>query len=297
MTTTAAAISRKIGPALTAHGMRKGAANGWTTRQDGGAVDITLNYSSRDRDEAALDVIREALGDAYEVEFIPVLAEYDHLPKALNGCAVASVRKTTTPATQEAPVTETPAPEPAEAQEAQEAPQEPAHAPASVWATTQDGKRVEVAYIPNGDPARVAHFLAAARAVPTYSDVSTEEAPAAFDITVEQGATDTTEHREALAAARHTPQERPVSTKQTRQGEIVAVRRTTQPVYTGTNGSTLTGHRIWATAVVRITDDGPDKGRHVTVHMDPEEMLTWAQRMIEAAGETQAMRDDIGHTP
>jgi hypothetical protein len=57
-------------------------------------------------------------------------------------------------------------------------PQEAAHAPASVWVTTQGGERIEYAHIPNGDPARIAHFLDAARAVPTYRDASTEEAPA-----------------------------------------------------------------------------------------------------------------------
>lgn len=246
--TTASAISRKIGPALTAHNMRKGADNGWTTRQDGSAVDITLNYPSSDRDEAALDVIREALGDAYTIEYIPVLAEYDHLPKALHGCAIASVRKTRPAATQEAPAM----PETTEAADitvapgttvtftlrgeqltgavesagplraatiarrtAPAAPQgladwerdllatadslptaegEPSadqniaegddpqgpldadHAPASVWVTTEAGERIEYAYIPNGDPQRVGHFLAAARAVPTFRDVSTQQA-------------------------------------------------------------------------------------------------------------------------
>lgn len=52
-------------------------------------------------------------------------------------------------------------------------PQEAAHAPASVWVTTEAGERVEYAHVPNGDPARVAHYLAAARAVPTYRDVAT----------------------------------------------------------------------------------------------------------------------------
>jgi hypothetical protein len=56
---------------------------------------------------------------------------------------------------------------------AQEGPQEAAHAPASVWVTTGAGVRIEYAHVPNGDPARVAHFLADARAVPTYRDVST----------------------------------------------------------------------------------------------------------------------------
>ncbi|MCX4799618.1 hypothetical protein OG497_37825 [Streptomyces sp. NBC_01242] len=87
-----------------------------------------------------------------------------------------------------------------------------------------------------------------------------------------------------------------MSAKQSRHGEIVAVRRTTEPVYTGPHGNTMTGQRVWTTAVVRITDDGPDHGRHVQVDMDPEEALTWAQRMIDAAGQTQEMRNDVGHT-
>jgi hypothetical protein len=102
--TTAAAISRKIGPALAAHGMRKAAYNGWTARQDGGVVDITLNYSDSDKDLAALDVIRETLGDAYTIEYTPVLGSYDHLPKAFHGCAVATVRKAA-PKTPKAPAT------------------------------------------------------------------------------------------------------------------------------------------------------------------------------------------------
>jgi hypothetical protein len=44
---------------------------------------------------------------------------------------------------------------------------------ASVYVTTEAGERIEYAHIPNGDPARVAHFLGAARAVPTFRDAST----------------------------------------------------------------------------------------------------------------------------
>jgi hypothetical protein len=44
---------------------------------------------------------------------------------------------------------------------------------ASVYVTTEAGERIEYAHIPNGDPERVAHFLAAARSVPSFRDVST----------------------------------------------------------------------------------------------------------------------------
>jgi hypothetical protein len=87
-----------------------------------------------------------------------------------------------------------------------------------------------------------------------------------------------------------------MSVKKSRAGQIVATRQTTEPVYTGPNGNTLTGHRVWTTLTVRITDPGPDRGRHVKVHMDPEEALTWAQRLIDAAGEAQRTREDTGHT-
>lgn len=50
--------------------------------------------------------------------------------------------------------------------------QEASPAPASVYVTTEAGERIEYAHIPNGDPARVADFLSAARAVPTFRDVS-----------------------------------------------------------------------------------------------------------------------------
>jgi hypothetical protein len=43
---------------------------------------------------------------------------------------------------------------------------------ASVYVTTEAGERIEYAHIPNGDPARVADFLSAARDVPTFRDVS-----------------------------------------------------------------------------------------------------------------------------
>jgi hypothetical protein len=87
-----------------------------------------------------------------------------------------------------------------------------------------------------------------------------------------------------------------MSAKQSRHGEIAAIRRTTEPVYTGANGNTLTGQRVWTTATVRITDDGPDLGRLVQINMDPEEALTWAQRLIDAAAATQELRNDVGHT-
>ncbi|MEU9405530.1 hypothetical protein AB0E08_07485 [Streptomyces sp. NPDC048281] len=60
---------------------------------------------------------------------------------------------------------------------AQGDPQEPAHAPTSVWVTTQGGERIEYAHIPNGDPARIEHFLTEARTVPTFTNISTEEHP------------------------------------------------------------------------------------------------------------------------
>ncbi|MFI0967136.1 hypothetical protein ACH4S8_37980 [Streptomyces sp. NPDC021080] len=56
-----------------------------------------------------------------------------------------------------------------------QAPQAPAEGPVSVWATTADGERIEFAHIPNGDPARVAAFLADARSAGTFTDVSTQE--------------------------------------------------------------------------------------------------------------------------
>jgi hypothetical protein len=84
-----------------------------------------------------------------------------------------------------------------------------------------------------------------------------------------------------------------VNTKQSRTGQIVGIRRTTEPVY---EGSTLTGQRVWTTITTRITDEGTDLDRLVHTKMDPEEALTWAQRLIDAAGQTQAMRNDVGHT-
>ncbi|MFI0967135.1 hypothetical protein ACH4S8_37975 [Streptomyces sp. NPDC021080] len=84
-----------------------------------------------------------------------------------------------------------------------------------------------------------------------------------------------------------------MSSKQSRAGEIVAVRRTTEPIY---QGHALTGQYVWTTATVRIIDEGPEHGRLVQVHMDPEEALTWAQRLIDAAGQTQDTRADVGHT-
>lgn len=46
-------------------------------------------------------------------------------------------------------------------------------APVTVYVTTEDGERIEYAHVPNGDAARVARFLDAARAVPHFRDVST----------------------------------------------------------------------------------------------------------------------------
>lgn len=84
-----------------------------------------------------------------------------------------------------------------------------------------------------------------------------------------------------------------MSSKQSRTTEVVAVRRTIEPVHTG---NTLTGSRIWTTLTTRITTPGPDHGRLVHTHMDPEQALIWAQKIIDTAGETQTMRADIGHT-
>jgi hypothetical protein len=50
---------------------------------------------------------------------------------------------------------------------------EPATAPVTVWVTTGSGERINYAHVPNGDPARVAAFMDAARAVPHFRDVST----------------------------------------------------------------------------------------------------------------------------
>jgi hypothetical protein len=46
-------------------------------------------------------------------------------------------------------------------------------APVTVWATTESGERINYAHVPNGDPDRVARFLADARAVPHFRNVST----------------------------------------------------------------------------------------------------------------------------
>lgn len=50
-------------------------------------------------------------------------------------------------------------------------------APVSIMVTTATGERIEYAYIPNGDPARVALFLADAQSVPNFSNVAAESAP------------------------------------------------------------------------------------------------------------------------
>ncbi|MFD8648688.1 hypothetical protein [Streptomyces mirabilis] len=84
-----------------------------------------------------------------------------------------------------------------------------------------------------------------------------------------------------------------MTAKQSRNGQIVSIRRTTEPVY---EGNTVTGQSVWTTVTTRITDDGPDLNRLVHTRMDPEEALTWAQRLIDTAGTTQDMRDDVGHT-
>jgi hypothetical protein len=49
----------------------------------------------------------------------------------------------------------------------------PVPAPVTVWVTTASGDRINYAHVPNGDPARVAAFLADADAVPHYRDAST----------------------------------------------------------------------------------------------------------------------------
>jgi hypothetical protein len=58
-------------------------------------------------------------------------------------------------------------------EEPQEDGQEAAPAPVTVWVTTESGERINYAHVPNGDPARVALFLDAARAVPHFRDAST----------------------------------------------------------------------------------------------------------------------------
>ncbi|MFF7198298.1 hypothetical protein ACFZAM_31900 [Streptomyces sp. NPDC008079] len=84
-----------------------------------------------------------------------------------------------------------------------------------------------------------------------------------------------------------------MSSKQSRNAEIVGIRRTTEPVYTG---YTMTGTRIWTTVTARITSDGPDDGRLVHINLDPEQAMIYAQQMITAAGATHQMRTDVGHT-
>ncbi|MGA5598341.1 hypothetical protein ACPCSE_29325 [Streptomyces cellulosae] len=84
-----------------------------------------------------------------------------------------------------------------------------------------------------------------------------------------------------------------MSAKQSRHGEIVAIRTATEPV---TTGNTHTGTRVWTTVTTRITTPGPDEGRLVHTRMDPEEAITWAQRLIDVAGQTQEQRADFGHT-
>lgn len=84
-----------------------------------------------------------------------------------------------------------------------------------------------------------------------------------------------------------------MSGKQSRNAEIVAVRRTTEPVRTG---NTTTGMQIWTTITARITDEGPDGGRLIHIKLDPEQAMIHAQQLLDVAGETQEMRDDVGHT-
>lgn len=85
-----------------------------------------------------------------------------------------------------------------------------------------------------------------------------------------------------------------MSVMKSRKGKIVAVRSSLENVREGNQD---VGTRVWAQAAVQITTDGPDKGRLVFVDMDPEEALTWAQKLIDAAGETLDRRDHFGHTP
>lgn len=84
-----------------------------------------------------------------------------------------------------------------------------------------------------------------------------------------------------------------MSVMKSRKGKLVAVRSRLENVREGNRD---VGTRVWATATVEITTDGPDKGRLVLIDMDPEEALTWSQKMIDAAGETLDRRDHFGHS-
>lgn len=84
-----------------------------------------------------------------------------------------------------------------------------------------------------------------------------------------------------------------MSVMKSRKGQVVAVRSTLENIREGNRD---VGTRVWARTAVEITDDGPDKGRLVFIDMDPEEALTWAQKLIDAAGETLDRRNYFGHS-
>lgn len=83
-----------------------------------------------------------------------------------------------------------------------------------------------------------------------------------------------------------------MSVMKSRKGRLVAVRKHTEPVR---KDNTVVGMRTWVGATIEITTDGPDKTRLVHVDMDPEEALTWSQKLIDVAGEVQHMREDVPH--
>lgn len=83
-----------------------------------------------------------------------------------------------------------------------------------------------------------------------------------------------------------------MSVMKSRKGKLVAVRRHMEDIR---RDNASVGTRVWVTATVEITTDGPDKTRLVHVDMDPEEALTWSQKMMDVAGEVQGMRAEFPH--
>lgn len=108
MTATAARacdITRTLRRTLDATRFPEGAARGWTTRQTGGRVEITMNFNSGSEDRAALELIRERLDARYELHFAAVLTEdeYEVLGEDYAGCSIITVTRR---APQEAPMPE-----------------------------------------------------------------------------------------------------------------------------------------------------------------------------------------------